>query len=106
MQPITFGTFGSDEMLSPNPQLASGGVRNGKAGRRTGRPAVPAHRLSPRPPLKHLRFRPRMQSRNVMPCIRWPRNNFFLINPDILGSTKYPLAEFKDAENVACIEAP
>lgn len=25
MQPITFGTFGSDEMLSPNPQLASGG---------------------------------------------------------------------------------
>lgn len=41
MQPITFGTFGSDEMLSPNPQLASGGVRNGKAGRKNGSPRSP-----------------------------------------------------------------
>lgn len=32
MQPITFGTFGSDEMLSPNPQLASGGSAERKGG--------------------------------------------------------------------------
>lgn len=41
MQPITFGTFGSDEMLSPNPQLASGGSAERKGGTKNGSPRSP-----------------------------------------------------------------